>query len=231
MYNVLSKNIGLTRKISQNKTKQAFTLAEVLITLVIIGVVAAMAIPVILQSTGRHESVTRLKKANSVLGQAIYRIAMDEGASVGDYSFMANDDFFDAFSVTVNTIKICKNDERGCFSLTPLKELNGSNWANYNRENSLVTNDGMAYGWDKNYCGGKGLSAEDLENCIGRFIVDINGDGMPNRFGYDIFFFLVVNGKGIVPAGSGNNSADCRRGSSGITCAAKVLRDGEINYL
>ena len=52
-------------------TKKAFTLAEALIVLVIIGVIAALTIPAILANTEQHEYKTALKKAVSMLNQAI----------------------------------------------------------------------------------------------------------------------------------------------------------------
>ncbi len=51
--------------------KKAFTLAEALITLVIIGVIAALTIPAILTNTEQHEYKSALKKALSALNQVI----------------------------------------------------------------------------------------------------------------------------------------------------------------
>ncbi|MCD7879808.1 MAG: hypothetical protein LUG16_07745 [Candidatus Gastranaerophilales bacterium] len=185
----------------------------------------------VVQSTQRKEIVTKLKKSYSVLQQTVIKIAIKEGAGVGDYSFMENDDFFDSFIDNINVLKLCKTSAQGCFTSSYLKALNGNNWAVYNRKNSLVSTDGIAYGWDKSYCSGKGLTTEDSQNCIGRFIIDLNGDKSPNRFGYDVFFFTVINGKGVIPAGAGNNSSDCKKGGNGITCAAKVLKENAITYL
>ena len=50
--------------------KKGFTLAEVLITLAIIGVVAALTIPSVILNTNQTEYKTALKKAVSVLNQA-----------------------------------------------------------------------------------------------------------------------------------------------------------------
>ena len=64
-----------SRKIS----KSAFTLAEVLITLGIIGVVAAMTMPTLLNSTQGAQYRTAYKKALSVLSQAIVlNVALDD---------------------------------------------------------------------------------------------------------------------------------------------------------
>lgn len=51
--------------------KKAFTLAEVLITLLIIGVVSAMTIPTLLGGTKERELVAGVKKANATIGNAI----------------------------------------------------------------------------------------------------------------------------------------------------------------
>ena len=65
--------------------KSGFTLAEVLITLVIIGVIAAMTIPTLLSNTGKQETKTALKKAMSVINQAItlnYALTGNEMSSI-----------------------------------------------------------------------------------------------------------------------------------------------------
>ncbi len=56
---------------NQMRKSLGFTLAEVLITLAIIGVVAAMTIPSVIVNTNQQEFKTGLKNAVSVLNQAI----------------------------------------------------------------------------------------------------------------------------------------------------------------
>ncbi|MCQ2958338.1 MAG: type II secretion system GspH family protein [Candidatus Gastranaerophilales bacterium] len=51
--------------------KAGFTLAEVLTTLMVIGVVAAMTIPTLMNSTSDQQAKVAAKKAASVLGQAV----------------------------------------------------------------------------------------------------------------------------------------------------------------
>ena len=59
-------------------SKKAFTLAEVLITLMIIGIVAALTIPSVISNYQQQEFKTGLKKAVSVLNEAIQtNIALD----------------------------------------------------------------------------------------------------------------------------------------------------------
>mgnify|MGYP000358167703 FL=1 len=59
--------------------KTAFTLAEVLITLGIIGVVAAMTMPTLIESHNRQVVETRLEKFYSTINQAIVRAEVDFG--------------------------------------------------------------------------------------------------------------------------------------------------------
>lgn len=54
-----------------NNSKQGFTLAEVLVTLAIIGVVAALTIPTLIQSANQAKYSTGLKKTISVLSSAL----------------------------------------------------------------------------------------------------------------------------------------------------------------
>lgn len=57
--------------------KFGFTLSEVLITLGIIGVVAAMTIPILITNYQKKETVTKLRRAISILNQA-YRLSFDD---------------------------------------------------------------------------------------------------------------------------------------------------------
>ena len=59
--------------------KSAFTLAEVLITLGIIGIVAAMIMPMLIQKYKEQETVAKVKKFYSVFSQAYTRAIMDNG--------------------------------------------------------------------------------------------------------------------------------------------------------
>lgn len=70
----------------------AFTLAEVLITLAIIGVVAAMTIPSVIVRTNQQEYKTGAKKALSVLSSALQLAEAQDGISLenSDYEEIQN---------------------------------------------------------------------------------------------------------------------------------------------
>ncbi len=64
--------------------KSGFTLAEVLVTLMIIGVIAAMTIPSLMQSTAQQEYKAALKKGISMLNQAITMNYALDGVDASD---------------------------------------------------------------------------------------------------------------------------------------------------
>jgi len=68
-----------------NKFKNAFTLAEVLVTLVVIGVVAALTVRVLFSTTDTQERVARVKKTYSMFSQAMTHVKA-RGGDIWRYS-------------------------------------------------------------------------------------------------------------------------------------------------
>ena len=62
----------------------AFTLAEVLITLGIVGVVAALTLPVLISKYKHKELETRFKKSYSLISQASQGMEMELGSCERD---------------------------------------------------------------------------------------------------------------------------------------------------
>lgn len=74
-----------------NNRKCAFTLAEVLITLGIIGVVAAMTLPILISNNNKKVAETQLKQAYSLLNQALKLSEAENGSAIyWDWSIMGN---------------------------------------------------------------------------------------------------------------------------------------------
>jgi prepilin-type N-terminal cleavage/methylation domain-containing protein len=83
--------------------KKGFTLAEVLITLAIIGVVAALTIPAVTKNYKATELKTQFKKSYSILNQAIARMYMEEGVVVSKIDSPSGNAFY---NISKNYLKI-----------------------------------------------------------------------------------------------------------------------------
>ncbi len=77
------------------KKANAFTLAEVLITLGIIGVVAALTMPALIADYRNRVVETRLQKFYSLMNQAILQSIMDNGEVEGWNYFISQDSYDD----------------------------------------------------------------------------------------------------------------------------------------
>lgn len=77
--------------INKNTGKTGFTLAEVLITLGVIGVVAALTVPTLIRNYEKKAVAIRLKQAYSILSQALRLSQIDNGPiSCWSYSYPAS---------------------------------------------------------------------------------------------------------------------------------------------
>ena len=168
----------------ENSIYRGFTLAEALITLVIIGIIAALTIPGILINTEQHEYKSALKKALSSLNQVIeLNIALDGYGPIEAVTMTtpdAEDSLYELFRNRMNVISVSKAYDWG----------GTSNYAFY-------TGDGMRFEFpttpkitggtfatNNGKCatpGGKiedALGTEYNDPCL--IIVDVNGDRKPN---------------------------------------------------
>ncbi len=212
------------------KFQKGFTLAEVLITLAIIGVVAALTIPVVVRNYQKTQTVVRLKKVYTTLANTTNLIISEEGAVKGWATSKQN--IYRLYKPKLKILKECAATA-GCFEQTPVKHLNDNQSGDWNNLNyyKIILADGTQVMFNDV------ISADcDLNNNINRgsidyctdIIVDINGTKPPNRIGRDIFDF-VLKEKGIEPAGCDIENL-CNKNSSGHACTCKIIRENAINY-
>lgn len=159
--------------------KKAFTLAETLITLTIIGVIAALTIPTLYANYQKHTYVIGLKKAYSQLQNAVKMIPVSEGCAANECSYGV-----DNVSKQFKTIKDCKNHSAGEFEdyekclYNDLKyRFYPETFMNKNSYSGVVSSDGVLY-FDTDF----GIA------------VDVNGAKKPNIWGRDIFMFYTEPG-------------------------------------
>lgn len=217
------------------KLKFGFTLAEVLITLGIIGIVAAITIPNLITNYQKHVTVTKLQRAISVLNQA-YKLSFDDVGepSVSESRAMGAEEYFKQYwAPYLKTSILCKTyKDCGYKSVAPFKLINGAPMGTYavspKARATFYTHDGFLYIL---FTEGGGADGELVS--ISYIIVDINGGEGPNRIGRDVFYLTRVqkDGGGIQPYGyeASNDSVEkaCSKASNvGACCVEKIRRAG-----
>lgn len=211
--------------------KFGFTLAEVLITLGIIGVVASMTLPTLNQKLEDQRNMSSLKKAYSILQQATnLAISEHEGP---EYWGMVDDNVesvtnvYNYFKPYFNMMRECPN-QPGCWAY-PTKQLNGNvYWSAHSTawyQYAFTLADGINVLIDiypvAQITSNFGID-ESMDCAV--FWVDINADKLPNQIGRDIFAFVVTR-RGLQPAGL-KNTNDCKPSGNGWSCVSQIIRDG-----
>lgn len=210
--------------------KLAFTLAELLITIGIIGIVAEMTIPDLVQNFQTNQLKIAAKRAYSISYQAVTVMKQDEG---GTLSYYVNSDntFKPVFMKYFKIAKDCNLQDcvPGSYSSTMVSSLTGdpANTA-YGADGQFVTTDGSFYNIQN-------LGTVHPEESIA-IMVDVNGyQTKPNQQGVDVFAFQVINDN-LLPMGAPSTTytapAYCNRTTpgarQGIGCMFYVMQG--INY-
>ena len=219
-----------------NVRKIAFTLAEVLVTLGIIGVVSAMTVPSLMQNHQRKTYVTQLHKVYNLFSQASVQYMNDNNALNMKEAGITSQDAIDEFvKKYFKIVQSCENDGTGCFATGEYKKMNGVSvpiGTDVAGMNYYVLADGSAIGL---VLRSAGIQAH----------IDINGKKGPNIIGRDVFAFILYN-NGLIDEGGTDAepplSAEQREniyntyclGTSPTTwwgCFGKILNDGwEMTY-
>lgn len=220
------------------KRGAAFTLAEVLITLAIIGIVAAMTFPQLIKNYQGAVLRSQLEKAYSVLTQALQLMAYQE-EQIPNCENYNNGKFAPIFIKYFRTVKNCGYNGCEYFANTGNTGVDSSEWLKsksyliYSKKKNLIS----SFFDDGQFITGEGMFIF-IENINTLYItVDVNGrDKLPNAWGHDLFTFQVMNNGKLMPMGAagtnyvGNNycSSSSDNNLNGIGCTQKALTD--INY-
>lgn len=222
--------------------KLAFTLAEVLITLGIIGVIAAMTIPTLLNKTNDAELIAAYKKDSSIVYSAFAGVLQDNGGNIngifaGDGA--GSEAFKEAIKSHLSYIKDCSGTSAfggvgngisvdGCWR-------RANQWCDIN--NNLMTDrtnpglilaDGsfLSIGINATDCSKDMSSANYNYTRCGYIGFDVNGNKGPNTIGKDIFSFSVLPNR-VIPEGTMpiDPSKVCTPPymNGGYDCSAKYL--------
>lgn len=209
----------------------AFTLAEVLITLAIIGVVAALAIPILYSNYQKEAYVTGLKKMNSVIQNALTSAYVNNNCNIGDNACLealannyGSDYLYFHLQKELKTVNVaCSqqayNNPGFCFdyySIYADNDVVGIDYAMTLTDGSLILRSS------------KGL------------VVDVNGTKGPNLLGRDMFIFSdntpSDNGILLYPM-SDDYKSQCTTESvknansyGPCYCTQRVMMEGKMNY-
>lgn len=161
--------------VKNNKARafnKAFTLAEVLITLGIIGIVAAMTLPALVGKYQKKVMVERLKKVYTVLSQAVLMSVKDHEA-IEYWNFeLSPQEFMDTYLKP--------------YFQNIASEITSSDTTRYSKKYALA--DGTTfYGWMFKH---QNPANHDITTFY-ELVIDINGEQKPNLSGKDIFYYYI----------------------------------------
>lgn len=209
----------------KNNKRIAFTLAEVLITLGIIGVVATMTIPTLMQNIQDRQFKEAAKVAYSKASQAVNQIKNDYGSDLTTY-YLSASSFKPVFKRYFKVAKDCNLS--GCVPGSNTSDIYdnlygtpGVTW--FMVYGQFITTDGMFWAIYN--------PGSDSDSYI-MITVDVNGyQQKPNVFGRDVFMFQLLNDN-LIPMGAKNTylspSLYCARGTNtgweGLACMNYVMQ-------
>ena len=170
-------NAGGGRNLSST---HAFTLAEVLVTLGIIGVVSAMTVPSLMQNHQRKTYVTQLHKVYNELLQASQQYITDRNAiNLTEAGVNSQEALNNWIELYFKVVQKCDNSLTPCFALDEFRTLSGKSYSSgHAAATSYVLNNGVAI--RPHYSNG------DIY-----ILADINAQKGPNIFGRDLFYMIL----------------------------------------
>lgn len=232
------------------KKKKAFTLAEVLITLGIIGIVAAMTLPTIIQKQNEKATVARLKKAYTIASQG-FMSAVNDNGTIDQWNLVAMgsdvgaENFLNKLVPYFKFTKVC-GSKQGCLADIVYKDISGKN-SSYGDKSNIY---GKARLSDGTFFYVQVVNPDCSSNIYegkagicGGLYIDINGTGNPNQYGVDLFVFHVAKNGVLVPGGDTSAIRDnhtfeynCLNKTTnnfiaGGACTAWVLFNENMDYL
>lgn len=219
--------------------KKAFTLAEVLITLGIIGVVAALTIPTLVNNYRKKQFETGLKKEYSVLLQALDMYKQDNETPLKKEDCATHAAFKKAIQPYLKVLVDCgnANDNGAGKCLKTAYEANNPTYKTFSGnpareilfdDGQLILNDGSQLFFENS----GGYKAPVYVS------IDVNGyNKLPNKWGEDLFTFQLMDDGKLLPMGAEGtfyNSEEtyCNKTSTsainGIACANRAIYDSSF---
>lgn len=187
---------------------KAFTLAEVLITLAVIGVVASLTIPTLFHSYDENQLLTRWKKNFGQAATAVKRIYTEKQS--GEIDFDSSSNLRTDFASVMRTLKEDTFDNFSVSSYSGYGDSSSFSWST-SSDPALKMLDGAIW----TFVSTSATCADSsnlLENICGKIYIDVNGSKEPNKIGKDLFGIWIIKLDKSYHAyamGSNNDENDC----------------------
>ena len=168
--------------------KKGFTLAEILITIGVIGVVAAITIPTLIKNYQKLVMVHRLKMAYTIFSQAV-QMSIEENGDPSSWTV-----YSETFLSTYINPYLKSSSEIKPYYIYTLSSLkSGKNiytqlLFHSNKTKTFQLNNGISYSF---------TTQPNWGGPSYRIYVDLNGSQEPNILGKDVFAFIVTLDKGL----------------------------------
>lgn len=219
-----------------NIFKKAFTLAEVVLVMGIIGIVATLTITNATKDADVAEKVAQLRKTDEILSAALAQAVAENGEvnTWGTDGGMPSNETVG--SVLFSYLKLKKNctTDTGCWTTGKAEKLSTSTKDTNNIGDNIDNSSSYYKGILIN---GVSIAIDYTANTSNtrRILIDANGkDKGTYRFGDDIFEFTIQNSRSISPierGGNGNTSIESCITNIGVYCTSWVYKFGNQDYL
>lgn len=230
--------------------KKAFTLAETLITLGIIAIIAAITIPSLIVQYQKAQTLNQLKSVYAILNTAIEQAGIDNGTDVNLWYVPNTSNTIASTYFAQNYLLPYLKASETCGSSTASECLhNVGNLLNLTTDpKTYQTISGNSSCYSFKLINGAivcvqvfSLSGTKISDCRVQLIFDINGNDLPNIKGKDTFVvelggnFTTDRNKFYPYASSytrdmlinSGNGTDCNKSSgTGERCFALIVKDG-----
>ncbi len=221
-----SAHLNMTKS-NINIRRYAFTLAEVLVTLGIIGVVAALTTPTLVRNYQKKSYVTKLHKVYNEIQQAALKYKNDKNAiNLREAGLTSQAEIKNFLHNNFKVLADCGSTvKEPCFSAS-YNDLNGTSHNTndgWSAASSVILADGASIIMD--YPAYYTQTVNNVTSYHGHMIIDINGPKGPNIGGRDIFLAEFYDDGSIDVVGA---TPECK--SKGICTDNKSLKDIRESY-
>ncbi len=220
----------------ENNKVLGFTLTELLIALTIIGAVAALSIPSLVDNLNKKQMVTQLKSTvESIQTLSGNQLAIKKSKSLIDTDFadpakLLREKNFQIAQLC-NTAADCWKERYKKLEDYSLTDRALSEDIDTGKTVILKNGSILTYTLKTDY-----PVMADKDQVLGLFRVDVNGSEKPNIIGRDLFWFLITKKGKIVDHYTANNKeykqdkaiSDCKDGSVISACFSELLRNNWV---